>query len=73
MTNDEKNLILRLANLAMRAHYSCEDPWYSCPKSPEGCFNDAAGHGCTCGADQINAEIKEILKALNIAGELDRC
>lgn len=30
-------------------HYSCEDTWYSCPKSGEGCANEAAGTECDCG------------------------
>lgn len=31
------------------SHYSCEDPWYSCPKSEEGCLNESVGTECDCG------------------------
>ena len=33
----------------MSHHRTCEDPWYSCPESEEGCANDF-NSGCTCGA-----------------------
>jgi len=33
-------------------HYECEDPWYSCPKSENGCADDRQ-KGCTCGADEM--------------------
>lgn len=45
-------------------HYSCEDGWYSCPKSEEGCDNDLAGDDCTCGADRINQRIARLEEAL---------
>lgn len=44
-----------------RKHNSCEDSWYSCPKSPEGCSNDSVGPECDCGADRINAMIDHAL------------
>lgn len=31
-------------------HYSCEDSWYSCPLSSDGCSDDRQ-EGCTCGYD----------------------
>ena len=34
-------------------HYECEDPWYSCPKSENGCADDRMGPECTCGADEM--------------------
>lgn len=46
-----------------QAHYECEDPWYSCPKSQDGCANDRAGADCNCGADAFNAELDEVLSA----------
>lgn len=66
MTDHEKDLVRRLAGLARRDHYSCEDPWYSCPRSPDGYFNDAAGDDCNYGADALNAAIDEIMQALNV-------
>lgn len=47
---------------ARMSHQTCEDNWYSCPKSSEGCSNDAAGDECTCGADEHNAAIDAALK-----------
>ncbi len=41
-------------------HYTCEDGWYSCPKSKEGCF-DERQEGCTCGADKHNFEIDQLI------------
>lgn len=36
-------------------HEMCEDGWYSCPKCPEGCLNDAMPKDkCSCGADYYN-------------------
>ena len=70
MTEDRKLvLILRLATLARRYHTYCEDSWYSCPKHPDGCANDKAGPECDCGADEINAEIDEILAEVGTTGD----
>jgi hypothetical protein len=60
---DIKHICAELASLAKRAHYSCEDSWYSCPKAEGGCANDAEGDECTCGADAHNAKISELLAA----------
>lgn len=51
-----------------RAHDQCEDCWYSCPKSPEGCCNELAGDDCTCGADEYNAGVDALLRELGEAG-----
>lgn len=59
------SMVLRLAELARRSHYYCEDSWHSCPKHPEGCANDGAGTECDCGADRINAEVDSILAQLS--------
>lgn len=42
-------------------HLSCDDGWYSCPKSTEGCLNPEDGQNCTCGADEHNARIDAAL------------
>ena len=44
-----------------RSHDTCEDSWYSCPKSPDGCA-DESQTGCTCGADHYNAIIDAALQ-----------
>ena len=46
-------------------HYSCDDCWYSCPKSAEGSCNENYGDECTCQRD-IKAEA--IVGALQRAG-----
>ena len=43
------------------AHRECEDSWYSCPLSFEGCSNDGAPKCCTCGRDAL---VKRIAHAL---------
>jgi hypothetical protein len=40
-----------------RKHRYCEDSWYSCPKSEDGCANENEGTDCNCGADEWNARI----------------
>ena len=47
---------------AKMTHYTCEDPWYSCPKSPDGCIDDGQGSECNCGADSHNAAIDRALE-----------
>lgn len=61
-------LVLRLAELARRTHYYCEDWSNSCPKHPDCCADNGAGIDCNCGADEINAEVDAILAelALNV-------
>jgi hypothetical protein len=49
---------------AKRSHYSCDDCWYSCPKSEDGCCNKSQGPECNCGADEHNARIDAVLKGL---------
>jgi len=49
----------RLAALAKRSHYYCEDEWYSCPKAEDGCANE-----CDCGADEHNAEVDALMALL---------
>ncbi len=49
-------------NAARRGHVSCDDCWYSCPKSEDGCCNDQEGDKCNCGADAHNAAIDAALR-----------
>ncbi len=52
---------LRIALLAAkRQHTSCDDCWYSCPLSDEGCC-DETKIGCTCGAQAHNDTIDAVL------------
>jgi hypothetical protein len=51
-------------------HHVCDDPWYSCPESEEGCADDRQS-GCTCGRDSMVDELeKQILSWHN--SELSR-
>lgn len=43
-------------------HYECEDCWYSCPKSDEGCCDVRAGTECNCGADSAQSALAEYEK-----------
>jgi len=64
MTKEDKlrDIIKELAKLAYKEHYYCEDSYYSCPLSCEGCSNDSYPEGtCNCGADEHNAKILELL------------
>jgi hypothetical protein len=42
-------------------HHHCEDCWYSCPMSEEGCC-DEREIGCNCGAEKHNAAIDAVLE-----------
>jgi len=57
------NIIKELDKLK-RKHYTCEDYWYSCPKSEEGCGNPDDGDDCNCGADKYNKKIDDIVDFL---------
>jgi len=37
-------------------HYECEDSWYSCPKSPDGCSDDRQDI-CNCGYESRLAKL----------------
>jgi len=55
-------------------HYECDDSWYSCPLSPDGCA-DERQEGCTCGRDRLVQQIAAALaderrKALEEAAKL---
>jgi len=57
-------LIRDLGRLATRSHYHCDDPWYSCPKAPDGCADERRGNTCTCQADTHNEQVEKILSQL---------
>ena len=68
-TASDAALVPRLRELedmlreSKRGHYYCEDPWYTCPKHPDGCANDNEGTDCNCGADEWNARVEALLAA----------
>lgn len=64
--NQIKDVISILLDLKQINHYECDDCWYSCPKSEEGCCNEGLDKDrCTCGADQTNNKIDEIIRLLS--------
>ena len=70
MVRKQKQLEFRLLmtealkRLGRRKHFSCEDPYYSCPKAPE-CSPYDDHSKCKCGADKQNAYVAKLLKKLN--------
>jgi hypothetical protein len=50
-------------------HHVCEDTWYSCPKSAEGCADDRQTD-CNCGADEQNARLDALLARSNAGSVL---
>ena len=67
MTQDQKTAIQQLLSLARKSHYYCDDEWYSCPMSEDGCYNDSLEKKCNCGADERNEmvdRLNDIIKPL---------
>jgi len=61
----QRDAIERLLKLARKAHYCCEDSWYSCPLAEDVCANDLYPKDeCNCGADERNAEVDAIAATL---------
>ena len=56
-----KEELLEALKKSKRSHYYCEDCWYSCPKSEDGCCDDRQGDECNCGADRWNNYIDELI------------
>jgi hypothetical protein len=54
-----EELIAKLEDLKV-SHDTCEDCWYSCPKSKEGSC-DNRQKDCNCGADEHNAEVDSLI------------
>ena len=50
------------AEAVIGKHYECEDSWYSCPLSEEGCANDGEDKTrCNCGRDDRKVQLKLLL------------
>jgi|SRR5208282_4906089 len=56
---------LRAARIS---HHICEDCWYSCPLSSEGCCDERQIE-CNCGAEEHNAAIDAVLSSPPPKGE----
>lgn len=59
----KREAVLRdgLESMKRSTHEECEDPWYSCPKSNDGCLDENKGTDCTCGTDHWNERINATL------------
>jgi hemerythrin-like domain-containing protein len=54
-------------------HHHCEDSWYSCPLSQEGCSDDRQPSAtCNCGHDDRASEIAKALEDVYRRGWDDR-
>lgn len=54
-------------------HWVDGDNWYSCPKAPDGCADDAQGTECNCGAEDEYAQRLAWADELSAANERIRC
>jgi hypothetical protein len=61
-------LEIALKQLRHTTHYECDDSWYSCPKSANGCADDRET-GCNCGLEDANAIIDAALAAREVEGK----
>lgn len=60
-----RDLLIRLIQLAKREHYECDDSWYNCPATG-ACTNDVYEDSkiCNCGADDHNRLVDQIAEEL---------
>jgi hypothetical protein len=63
MTSKIQQAIEELERISV-SHAECNDRWYSCPLSLEGCANEAAINECTCGASELAAHLQTAIAAL---------
>ena len=65
------NLLEELEKLRL-SHHQCEDGWYSCPKSENGCLNDNEEDECNCEAERHNQQIDKIINYIKSNNTLSR-
>lgn len=73
-----KEAIEKLAELATRRHYWCDDGYYTCPAHEDGSSNPAyeSSKECNCGADEHNSKVRAIVDSLipkPTSKSCDRC
>lgn len=71
MNKQQYDHIVQQINRLRVPHYICEDPWFSCPKSEEGCANDNAPDECTCIAEEHEQRVVALLQWLERANLVD--
>jgi hypothetical protein len=63
--SDVGRILRRLQNMLDSPHDECDDCWYSCPKSLEGCCDTRQPPDvCTCGKDGRDETIKEAIRVI---------
>lgn len=63
----KKLVIVNILRKLLRNHYYCEDCWYSCPLSEDGCCDDREPEDkCNCGAEQTNMLVFSLAKEIGI-------
>lgn len=68
MTKDQQAALEQVARDVLGKHYECEDCWYSCPLSEDGCCNYAQPKVCNCGLDTKVQKLVSLLAAQRAAG-----
>ena len=48
----------KLRDAGLIDHSQCEDSWFSCPLSHDGCSDRSQGDACNCGADKHNENVE---------------
>jgi hypothetical protein len=59
--------LIKYLESTRQKHSECEDSWYSCPESEDGCSNDSEVD-CNCGADDFNKQLDDIIFRVKMIG-----
>lgn len=70
LIEDDRRAVIGGLHGLRASHRFVEDCWYSCPKSEDGCCNEAEGDECNCGADTHNARVDELIQLALHGGEV---
>jgi len=66
-----REMVEEIEKLLNFAHYHCEDSWYSCPKSVDGCCDSSEGTECNCNAEKREKDWLSLKERLNkITGDV---
>jgi hypothetical protein len=67
MTPAQQATLEQAARAVLGEHYECEDRWYSCPLSTEGCYDATEPKECNCGLDDKVKRLTDLLAAQRAA------
>lgn len=65
LRDEQYRVLVEALEKSKRTHVTCEDCWYSCPKSGECCNEHRKGDDCDCGADTWNVYVETVLAGLH--------